>query len=668
MNRKDHNRAIELRREIDRHNYNYYVLNQPTVSDAEYDRLFQELAALETRHPEWITPDSPTRRVGAPLESFGRTVKHEQPMLSLENAFLEEEAREFDKRVQKGAGEGKAAYLVEPKYDGISASLTYLDGILTLGATRGDGVHGEDVTANIRTIPTVPLKLGEKSPYPPRIEIRGEVLIPRKLFREINHLQEESGLPMFANPRNAASGSLRQLDPAVTAKRKLRFYAWGIGNHDGLACETQKEIIHQLQEWGFVTSPDIKLCNSIDSAILRHHWMEAHRAEIEYEIDGAVLKVNRLAFQRELGGTARHPRWALAYKFKPSQETTRVLSIDVQVGRTGILTPVANLEPVEIGGVTVSRATLHTEGELAAKGILIGDTVFVERAGDVIPEIIKPVIEKRTGEEKPFRMPDQCPACGSGVQREGAHLYCLNLSCPAQVRGRIIHFASRNGFDIAGLGTKRVDQLYAAGLLGDLSDIFYLKEESLINLPGWEEKSVSNLVAQIDRAREISFDRFLFGLSIHGVGASVAKLLARRFSSLEDLQSASVETLTEIHGIGPELAGSIVHFFTEKKNCQTISRLRNRNGGVNIRYENAEETGATFFRGKKVALTGTFQEFSREALTRRIESLGGTVTSSVSKNTDFVIAGEAPGSKLERAISLGVQVLSEEEFLLKEKE
>ncbi|HXN07625.1 MAG TPA: NAD-dependent DNA ligase LigA, partial [Nitrospiria bacterium] len=453
-----------------------------------------------------------------------------------------------------------------------------------------------------------------------------------------------------------------------TAKRKLRFYAWGIGNHDGLACETQKEIIHQLQEWGFVTSPDIKLCNSIDSAILRHHWMEAHRAEIEYEIDGAVLKVNRLAFQRELGGTARHPRWALAYKFKPSQETTRVLSIDVQVGRTGILTPVANLEPVEIGGVTVSRATLHTEGELAAKGILIGDTVFVERAGDVIPEIIKPVIEKRTGEEKPFRMPDQCPACGSGVQREGAHLYCLNLSCPAQVRGRIIHFASRNGFDIAGLGTKRVDQLYAAGLLGDLSDIFYLKEESLINLPGWEEKSVSNLVAQIDRAREISFDRFLFGLSIHGVGASVAKLLARRFSSLEDLQSASVETLTEIHGIGPELAGSIVHFFTEKKNCQTISRLRNRNGGVNIRYENAEETGATFFRGKKVALTGTFQEFSREALTRRIESLGGTVTSSVSKNTDFVIAGEAPGSKLERAISLGVQVLSEEEFLLKEKE
>jgi DNA ligase (NAD+) len=498
---------------------------------------------------------------------------------------------------------------------------------------------------------------------PSKIEVRGEVLITKEAFKMINHNQAEDHLPLFANPRNAASGSLRQLDPSVTARRKLHFYAWGVGIVEGIQLKSQFEILHQLQQWGFKISSDIVLCRSIEEVIRRHHQMEEKRKGMPFEIDGVVIKVNQIAYHRELGDTARHPRWGMAYKFKPMQMTTRILQIDVQVGRTGILTPVAILEPVEIGGVTVSRATLHTEGEMVEKNILVGDTVFVERAGDVIPEVVSPVIERRTGNETPFHMPKQCPVCGSTVEKEGAYLFCINLSCPAQIQGKIVHLCSRKGFDISGLGKKRVDQLYEKGLLKDVSDVFYLRKEPLVELPGWEEKSGQNLIDQIQRAKRVSFARFLYSLSIIGVGSTVSKLLSQHFASIEELKTSSLETLTSIHGIGPELGTNIIHFFSEKRNQRTLDAILN--SGVHIEYQPVKSKGV--WSGKKIVITGTFKSFSREALTERIENEGGAVTSSVSAKTDYLIAGDEPGSKLDKAKELGVKVYSEEEFLKKEK-
>lgn len=661
---------LSLREEINRHNYLYYVLNQPAISDAEFDRLFRRLIDLEEKHPQYLVPDSPTQRVGAPLESLGKTVIHDLPMLSLDNAFSEEEVYEFETRVRKIIKETEIEYLVEPKYDGVSASLIYEKGLLIIGATRGDGIKGEDITSNLRTIQTIPLRLrksdqdkGFEEAIPSRIEIRGEVLITKEIFKEINRHHAEEELPLFANPRNAASGSLRQLDPSVTAKRKLHFYAWGVGKVEGIKFKTQLGIIHLLQKWGFKTSPDIDLCRSIEGAIQKHHQMEMQRKVMPFEIDGVVIKVNQLSYQQELGETARHPRWGLAYKFKSMQMTTRVLQIDVQVGRTGILTPVAILEPVEIGGVTVSRATLHTEGEMAEKNILIGDIVFVERAGDVIPEVVKPVVEKRTGKEISFQMPDRCPVCGTRVEKEGAYLYCINLSCPAQIQGKIIHLCSRKGFDISGLGKKKVDQLFENGLLKDVADVFYLKKESLIHLPGWEEKSAQNLIDQIQHSKKVTFARFLYSLSILGVGSTVAKIISQNFRSISDLEKASFEALTSIHGIGPELATSMIHFFAEERNQRTIKLILE--SGVRIEYLPVKEKG--LWAGKKFVITGSFKTFSREELTERIEREGGAVGSSVSSKTDFVIAGAEPGSKLIKAKDLGIPVLNEEAFLEREK-
>jgi DNA ligase (NAD+) len=661
---------LSLREEIDRHNYLYYVLNQPAISDAEFDRLFKRLVELEHKYPQFLLPDSPTQRVGAPLDSLGKTVIHDLPMLSLDNAFSEGEVSEFETRVRKIIKEEAIEYLVEPKYDGVSASLIYEKGLLILGATRGDGIKGEDITSNLRTIQTIPLRLrnsdrkkGSEASLPSRIEIRGEVLITKEIFKEINHHQAEEKLPLFANPRNAASGSLRQLDPSVTAKRKLHFYVWGVGKVEGIQFKTQREILHQVQEWGFKISPDIELCRSIEGAIQKHHKMELKRKGMPFEIDGVVIKVNRLAYQQELGETARHPRWGLAYKFTPIQMTTRLLQIEVQVGRTGILTPVAILEPVEIGGVTVSRATLHTEGEMAEKNILIGDTVFVERAGDVIPEVVKPVIEKRTGKEIPFQMPERCPVCGAKVEKEGAYLYCINLSCPAQIQGKIVHLCSRKGFDIGGLGEKKVDQLFENGLLKDVADVFYLKKGELVHLPGWEEKSAQNLIDQIDQAKKVSLARFLYSLSIIGIGSTVAKIISQNFRSISELENASFELLNSIHGIGPELANSLIHFFAEERNQRTMKLILD--SGVQIEYLPVKERGV--WAGKKFVITGSFKTFSREELTERIEREGGAVAASVSSKTDYVIAGDEPGSKMIKAEELGITVLNEEEFLEREK-
>lgn len=662
-----------LREQINHHNYLYYILNQPSISDAEYDRFFKQLVELEKKYPEFLAPDSPTQRVGAPLESLGKTVLHDLPMLSLDNAFSEEEALEFDKRVRKVIQREEIEYVVEPKYDGVSSSLVYENGLFTRGSTRGDGFRGEDITGNLRTIQTIPLRLrkmpgleGSDAPFPRHIEIRGEVLIPKEVFKEINRIQAENGLPIFANPRNSASGSLRQLDPAITARRNLHFYAWGTGKVEGARFHSQIGLLNQLKEWGFRVSPEMTLCPSIEAAVQKHHQIETGRKEMTFDIDGVVIKVNKIDDQQKLGETARHPRWGLAYKFKPMQMTTRILKIEVQVGRTGILTPVAILEPVEIGGVTVSRATLHTEGEMLEKNVLVGDTVFVERAGDVIPEVIKPVVEKRTGQETPFHMPLECPVCHAAVEKEGAYLFCINLSCPAQIQGKIVHLCSRKGFDIAGLGKKKVDQLYENGLLKNLSDIFYLKskKDELVRLPGWEEKSTQNLIEQIEKSKRISFSRFLYSLSIRGIGSSVGKILSQHFGSLDRLENGAQEELTGIFGIGPELANNIVHFFYEERNRETIARILK--AGVQIEYEAVPVKG--IWAGKKVVITGTFKSHSREELTEKIEKEGGEVTSSVSSKTHFILAGENPGSKLDKARALEVRVLSEEEFLEMVKE
>ncbi|MBI3593346.1 MAG: NAD-dependent DNA ligase LigA [Nitrospirae bacterium] len=661
---------LSLREEINRHNYRYYILNQPSVSDSEFDKLFKRLVQLEKENPHFLAADSPTQRVGAPLESLGKNVRHEVPMLSLDNAFSEEEAMDFDTRVRKFVKEEVIEYLVEPKYDGISSSLIYEDGLFVQGSTRGDGTIGEDVTSNLRTIHTIPLRLRMLQPdknrgrsVPSKIEIRGEVLITKESFRTINRLQAENALPLFANPRNAASGALRQLDPSMTAKRKLHFYAWGAGKVEGFNFDTQLEILEQLQEWGFKVSSDLMLCHSITETIERHHQMEKKRSELEFELDGVVIKVNQLAYHRELGETSRHPRWGLAYKFRPMQKTTRVAQIEVQVGRTGILTPVAILDPVELGGVTVSRATLHNEGELAEKNILIGDTVFVERAGDVIPEVIKPVIEMRSGKEIRFHMPERCPVCGSETKREGAYLYCISLSCPAQIKGKIVHLCSKKGFDIAGLGIKKVDQLFEAGLLKQVSDVFYLRKDNLVQLPGWEVKSAQNLIEEIERAKRVTFPRFLYSLSMIGVGSTVAKIIGQNFGSIEELEQSSLERLTSIHGIGPELGTSVIHFFSEKRNQNVMRAILE--SGVQIEFSRIKSKLA--WEGIKFVITGSFKTFSREELIQRIEREGGSVTTAVSSRTHFLVAGEDPGSKLIKARKLGVPVLTEMDYLEREK-
>jgi DNA ligase (NAD+) len=660
-------RAEELRREIEHHNYLYYVESNPEVSDAEYDALMEELKHIESIYPELITTDSPTQRISGSVARGFKHVEHRVPMMSIDNVSTESEALEFDNRIKRLLGlTEEIEYTAEPKFDGVSVSITYESEMFVQCATRGDGKIGEDVSANIRTIKAIPLRLNIQNSVPKRIEVRGEVIIPIEAFKRLNKELAEAGEPIFANPRNAASGSLRQLDPSITVKRQLDFYSWGVGEIVGYKFDTEWQIIQTLRDWGFNVEKRIMRCRDINEAISYYREMESSRENLPYEADGIVIKVNRLDYQTELGATAKHPRWSIAYKFKPRQATTKIRDIVVQVGRIGLITPVANLEPVKIGGVTVSRATLHTEDIIREKDIRVGDTVVVERAGDVIPEIVKPIVEKRTGDEKPFRMPKACPSCGTQVEKaynelsrtEGGYYYCPNTSCPAQLKGRIKHLASRKAFNIDGLGEKIVHQFMKERLIMDLADVFYLKKRDFIELERFAEKSASNLEEGIEKRKRISFDRFLYALSIRHVGERLSQILAGNFPNLETLMEAGEERLMEIPTVGPEVAKSIVSFFREERNRKVIEKMIK--AGVKVEYKQIKKSDS--LKGKAFVFTGTLESFTREEAIRIVEELGGRVPSSVTRKTDYVVAGEDPGSKLDVAKSLGIEILHEKEF------
>lgn len=648
-----------LSREIDKHNYLYYVRNNPEISDSEFDAMLNELKELEARYPELVRPDSPTQRVGGWVAEGFATVNHIAPMMSIDNVSTAEGAWDFDRRVKRLLEKEEVEYVAEPKFDGVSASLTYRDGILTRGATRGNGITGEDVTANLKTINTIPLRLGGDGKIPGLIEIRGEVLYPIEAFRKLNRELAEAGEPLFANPRNAASGAIRQLDSSVTASRPLTFYCWGVGEVRGVDIGTEWELVERLGEWGFKVDEHMRRCKDMDDALDYQRELEEIRDSLPYEADGIVVKVNRRDYQKELGATAKHPRWNIAYKFKPRQGTTVVNDITVQVGRVGLLTPVAELEPVGIGGITVKRASLHTDDIIKAKDIRIGDTVLVERAGDVIPDIVMPIIEKRTGKEKEFVMPSECPVCGTPVEREGAYFYCPNLSCPAQLKGRIRHMAGRRAFDIEGLGEKIVEQLLAEGLIKDPADVFYLKKDELTPLERFAEKSAANLIAQIEKSRKVPFDRFINALSIPHVGERVAQILAENFSSVDALMKATPEELTEIHTIGIEIAESIVHFFKYEQHRELIRKMLD--AGVEIKYETKAPVSDKL-KGMVFVFTGGLDTMTRDEAEKLVALNGGRATSSVTKKTNYVVAGKDPGTKLEKAESLGIEILTEEEF------
>ena len=584
-------RVEKLREEIEYHNYRYYILDQPEISDAQYDRLMRELEKLEEQYPELRSPNSPTQRVGAsPLEDF-EIVRHTIPMLSLANAFDETEARDFDKRVKKFLGSSADIdYVAEPKLDGLAVELVYERGQFVVGSTRGDGVNGENITQNLRTIKTIPLQLIRKEvPVPERLEVRGEVIMQLKKFKELNRKREEMGEPLFANPRNAAAGSVRQLDSKITAERPLEIYCYGLGEVRGRTFKTHWEILQTFPKWGLRTNPNIQRCQNIDEVLEYYHKMNEKRETLPYEIDGIVIKVDRLDLQTRLGEIARSPRWALAFKFQPKQETTKILDIIVQVGRTGALTPVAVMEPVKVGGVEVSRATLHNQDEIDKKDVRIGDTVVIQRAGDVIPEVVQVITSKRKGTEKKFRMPSKCPVCGAEVIKEEAIHRCIGLDCPAQLKGRIKHFASKRAMDIDGLGVKLIDQLVDKGLVKDVADIYYINKEELIELERMADKSAQNIIDAIEKSKTKPLSKFLYALGIRHVGETTAEDLARHFPRLDDFFHLSEEDLMEVEGIGPEVAASVHQFFRDKKNKESIERLKK--AGVKVIEPKVKEKG-----------------------------------------------------------------------------
>jgi DNA ligase (NAD+) len=662
-------RISELRDLIEYHNRRYYQLDDPEISDFEYDKLMRELADLEERFPDIDRTASPTQRVGAsPLEKFG-TVTHLTPMLSLGNAFSEEEVSEFNERIKRLLGDkAEPDFVAEPKIDGVAVNLIYEKGVFLVGATRGDGLTGEDVTQNLRTIRSLPLKMRprDRDGIPERIEIRGEVYLEKEAFRKLNERRVEQGESAFANPRNAAAGSLRQLDPRITAKRPLRIFCYGVGSVEGKSFTTHWDTLKMLGDWGFPTNPDIRLARDVQDCVGYYHHIESDRENLPYEIDGIVLKVNSLSLQDRLGMVSRSPRWAVAVKFAPTQATTIVEDIVIGVGRTGVLTPVAVMKPVQVGGVTVSRATLHNEDEIAKKDVRIGDTVIVQRAGDVIPEIVKVVEGRRTGSEKPYRMPEKCPVCGSKVVRlegEVAHR-CIDLACPAQIRENIRHFVSRGGMDIEGLGDKIVSQLLDAGLIRDPADLYAITKEQLLELERFADKSAENLIAAIARSKHPPLERLLFALGIRHVGEYVAKILARKFGNVGKIETASQEELTAIDGIGPTIAESIFKFSHEPHNLKILRKLEQ----ADVRPVVEKQATSSALAGKTFVFTGSLKGLSREKAKVLVVSLGGTATSTVSKKTDYVVAGEDPGSKFDKAKSLGVAILDEEGFLRRIRE
>jgi DNA ligase (NAD+) len=651
-----------LREEIERHNYLYHVLDRPEISDSEYDLLFRRLVKLEAAHPELVTPDSPTQRVGAtPAEGFATAV-HAVPMMSLANAFSVEEVHDFDRRVKKLLGRDDVAYVAEPKLDGLSVELVYRDGLFVQGSTRGDGVNGEDVTANLRTIRSVPLRLRRPGGRAPALlEVRGEVYIDKEDLLRLNREREEEGLLPFANPRNLAAGSLRQLDPRITGARPLRIFCYDVGRVDGVRIETQVELLETLVELGIRVNPLYALCQGIEEAIAFYERLAEERETLPYEADGVVLKVDDFAARRVLGEISRSPRWAVAAKFPAEQGTTRLKEILVQVGRTGTLTPVAILEPVRVRGVEISRATLHNEDEVKRKDIRAGDIVLVQRAGDVIPEVVRPLVERRSGAERPFVMPTACPVCGGPIVRlegEVAHR-CLNLSCPARIKESILHFVSKGGLDVEGFGPRLVDQLVERGIVRRLDDLFRLDRESLLGLERMGEKSAGNLLTALAKSKSVSLPKFLFALGIPEVGEHTAELLAAAFPELRRLIDASEEELVAIPEIGPRTAEAIRDFFANPENRSLINELIT--AGVVPRA--GPRGGSTALEGRRLVFTGTLSTMTREEAGERVKRLSGTVSSSVSGRTDYVVVGENPGSKAGEARALGVRTLTEDEFL-----
>lgn len=663
-------RAEKLRQQINHHNYLYYVMDQPAISDAEYDKLMRELMHIESKYPELSSPDSPTQRVGVAPQSEFATHEHRQPMLSLSNAFSEEELRAFDLRIKRLLGipdDENIEYVAELKIDGLAIGLTYEDGIFTTGATRGDGYRGENITANLRTVRSIPLNINlDKEDagireIPPFIEVRGEVFLLHDEFARINDERADRGEPTFANPRNAAAGSVRQLDPKVTAKRRLDIFCYGVGYAEGVDFQTHFEILTTLKSWKFKVSPNIRLCANIDEAWQFCLDMEQKRDSLPFDIDGVVLKVNSIPQQNQLGYVSRSPRWATAFKYPPRQATTVVRNIAVQVGRTGALTPVAIMDPVQIGGVTVSRATLHNEDEIRRKDVMIGDTVVIQRAGDVIPEVVEVVKEKRNGDEEPFVMPDKCPVCGAQVERpEGeAVTRCIDIACPAQVREHIIHFASRTAMNIDGLGPSLIDRLAEAGMLNDPSDLYYLKESDLESLERMGKKSATNIIKAIDKSKDTTLARFVFALGIRHVGERTAQILAQEFGTLEAIENASEEELATVSDVGPVVAKSIAHFFKLEQSKRVIERLLE--AGVKTEAPKIESADSPIA-GKTFVFTGGLETMPRNEAEEIVVKLGGKPSSSVSKNTAYVVAGDKAGSKLDKAQALGVKIISEQEF------
>ncbi len=662
---EDTKKEIEkLVTELNYHSYRYYVLDAPVIGDDEYDRLYRRLKELE-EESGYVLPDSPTQRVGAaPLEKFEK-VKHTEPMLSLDNAFSHEELSEFDKRAKRFLDTTREIeYTVEPKYDGLAVELTYEHGLLSRASTRGDGSEGENITQNIRTIKAIPLKIEADKDLPSEIDIRGEVYMDVAEFEKLNREREQKGEPLFANPRNAAAGSVRQLDPTITAARKLHMACYGIGHAKGATFKSQYEFVTWLRKAKFPAPASVKRASGIGEAIELVKEVEAKRSSFPFETDGAVVKVNDFDLQQALGFKTREPRWAIAYKFPAHQSTTRIVEIRASVGRTGVLTPYAVFEPVRIGGVTVSRSTLHNWDEIARKDIRIGDVVVVERAGDVIPHVIAVIKEKRTGKEKHFKIPGECPSCGSKVIREEGEVAvrCINLDCPAQVVERIIHFASRDALNIEGLGEKNVELLYTKELIRNFSDLFRLTKEDLLKLPRFADKSADNMISAIEKSKHTTLARFLYALGILHVGEYAAKLLAKNFRALEDLYHVRTEQVTGIKQMGEKIAGSVSSFFNHPDNLKTLKALQTLGLALTNPDFETEVEEKKPLDGLTFVITGTLPK-PRKEVEDLVESLGGRIASSVSKSTGFLVVGEDAGSKLQKATALGVKTISYDDLL-----
>lgn len=655
-------RVQELRDLLNQYGYEYYVLDQPSVPDAEYDKLMNELIEIEESFPELKTADSPTQRIGGQVLDAFEKVQHQTSMLSLGNAFNEEDLRDFDRRVRQAVGD-EFSYVCELKIDGLAVSLRYEDGYLVLGATRGDGTTGENITENLKTIRSIPLRIKE----PLSMEVRGEAFMPRKSFEALNEAKMERDEVPFANPRNAAAGSLRQLDPKIAAKRNLDIFVYAMTDTGELEIDSHSESLNLLDELGFKTNKERQTCETIDDVIAYIESWQTQRPELSYDIDGIVVKVDSFDQQAELGTTAKSPRWAIAYKFPAEEVVTKLVNIELTVGRTGVITPTAILEPVQVAGTTVQRASLHNEDLIREKDIRIGDYVVVKKAGDIIPEVVNVIEEKRTGEEQEFTMPTHCPECESELVRlEGeVALRCINPSCPAQIREGLIHFVSRNAMNIDGLGEKVISQLFREQLIKDVADIYTLTKQQLIELERMGEKSADNLIAAIEASKENSLERLLFGLGIRHVGAKAAKTLAQHFETIDKLTKATYDELVAINEIGAKMADAIVAYFTQEEVQELIHELKEY--GVNLTYKGPKlvsvENIDSVFAGKTVVLTGKLEQLSRNEAKAQIEALGGKVTGSVSKKTDLVVAGEEAGSKLTKANELEIEVWDEARLL-----